>query len=301
MLKTVSGDVEFLQKLNSSKFTGSVHSTFNRTFNIKCHQNGELYTIACRNVDNGPNTLIIDVDNIRPMEIAVNDQVFTKKNILHIGNKLAISFESVNKWACVVPGYPLNEEILNQNLKKLKKFIDIHGKSGGIKKHELPNSLFEAKMSSMLELRTNLLLDELAEDRMSSALEHAISIIGLGPGLTPSGDDFLVGLFTSFSMLNGPFYGRRSFCEDVVSKAKTLTNDISWMALQKASTGKVRESIILLLNALLGENEADLFLSLNKVLNIGSSSGTDIALGLVGGLEANIKAGGKVYVSTSID
>ncbi|WP_423801983.1 DUF2877 domain-containing protein [Neobacillus sp. SAB-20_R2A] len=301
MIKTVSADVDFVKKLNNSKFTGFVHSTFNRTFNIKCSQNNELYTIACRNVDNGPNTLIIDVDNIRPMEIAVNDQVFTKKNILHIGNKLAISFENVNQWISVVPGYPSNEEILNQNLKKLKKFIDIHGKSGGIKKHELPNSLFEAKMSNMLEQRTNLLLDELAEDRMSSAFEHAISIIGLGPGLTPSGDDFLVGLFTSFSMLNSPFYGRRSFCEDVVSKAKTLTNDISWMALQKASTGKVRESIILLLNALLDENEADLFLSLNKVLNIGSSSGTDIALGLVGGLEANIKAGGKLYVSTSID
>ena len=52
--------------------------------------------------------------------------------------------------------------------------------------------------------------------------------------------------------------------------------------------------MISFVNSLLTENEAELILSLNKVINIGSSSGTDLALGLVCGLEANIKAGGKL-------
>ncbi len=146
----------------------------------------------------------------------------------------------------------------------------------------------------MLEERTHLLLNELLNYRISSALSHAVSLIGLGPGLTPSGDDFLTGLFTIFNMKNSPFYPYRSFCTEVLKKAKTLTNDISYIALKKAANGKVRESIISLLKSLLVENDEDLTLSLNKVLNIGSSSGTDIALGIVFGLEANIRAGGKV-------
>lgn len=56
----------------------------------------------------------------------------------------------------------------------------------------------------------------------------------------------------------------------------------------------MRESIISLVNSLLIENDEDLILSLNKLLNIGSTSGTDIALGIVFGMEANIRAGGKV-------
>ncbi|MGG1674385.1 DUF2877 domain-containing protein [Neobacillus sp. NRS-1170] len=300
MISTISGDVDFIQRLEDLKFTGIVHSVFNRTFNIKCFENGELYTIASSNVDNGPNTIINDIDHFKSMEIKVNERVHVEKDILLIGNKLAVTINKAEKWESIIPAFPINDDILNRNLVVMRKYIGIHGKGGGIKR-QVPNNPFEAEMSRTLNRRTNLLLDELAESRMSSAFDHAISIIGLGPGLTPSGDDFLVGVFTTFNMLNSPFYAGRSFCKGVVSKAKTLTNDISWMALKKASIGKVRESIISLLNALLIENEEDLILSLNKVLNIGSSSGTDIALGLVCGLEANIKAGGKVYDRTSFN
>jgi hypothetical protein len=72
------------------------------------------------------------------------------------------------------------------------------------------------------------------------------------------------------------------------------------MALKKASVGKVRESIIRLVDSLFYGKEEELFFSLNQVINIGSSSGTDIALGLVSGLEANIKQEGN-YESKSFN
>jgi hypothetical protein len=163
-----------------------------------------------------------------------------------------------------------------------------------MKKNIITLNPFEAEVLNMLEKRTLLLLNELLNGRISSALPHAVSLIGLGPGLTPTGDDFLTGLFTIFNMKNSPFYPYRLFCEDVLKKAKTLTNDISYMTLKKAAFGKVRESIISLLNSLLVEDDEYIILSLNKLLNIGSSSGTDIAYGIVFGMEATIRAGGKV-------
>ncbi|MEH7013780.1 DUF2877 domain-containing protein [Neobacillus niacini] len=294
MINAISGDTDFIKGIKNSIFTGFVHSTFNRTFNIFCFENGDLYTIACSKLDNGPNTLIIDVDTMKPMEIEVNDRVRVEKNLLYIEDKHTISIDKAAKWDSVIPTYPCNVEILKRNLIKMKEYINIHGVAGGIKKNVITQNLFDAEVSNMLEKRTLLLLNELLNDRISSALPHAVSLVGLGPGLTPSGDDFLTGLFTIFNMKNSPFYPYRSFCEDVFKKAKTLTNDISYMTLKKAAIGKVRESIISLLNSLLVEDDEDLFLSLNKLLNIGSSSGTDIALGIIFGMEANIRAGGKV-------
>lgn len=289
-----SGDVEFLQIFEDLQFKGFVHSVFNRTFNFQCLETGELFTIACSQLDNGPNTLIIDVDSFETMNIAVNDRVSVKNNALFIADKLAVSIKTAVKWESFLPDYPTDHEILRQNLAKMKNYIGIHGKCGGIKKNLLSKSPFEVETSKMLEKRTNLLFNALVVHRMENALKHAVSLIGLGPGLTPSGDDFLVGLFSVFNLKNSPFYTERSFCLEVVKQAKVLTNEISYMALKKAANGKVRESIILLINSFISGNEEDLILSLNKVLSIGSSSGTDIALGIVCGVEANMRAGGKV-------
>lgn len=294
MINAISGDIDFIKEFNNSKFTGFVHSTFNRTLNIKCFENDDLYTIACSKLDNGPNTVIIDVDNMKSMKIVVDDRVRVENNLLYIANKLTISIDKVNIWESVLPSYTHNVEILKQNLMKMKEYINVHGVGGGMKKNVITQNAFEAEVSNMLENRTLLLFNELLNHRISSALPHAISLVGLGPGLTPSGDDFLTGLFAVFNMKNSPFYPYRSFCEEVLKKAKNLTNDISYMTLQKAAIGKVRESIISLLNNLFVEDEEDLFLSLNKLLSIGSSSGTDIALGIVFGIESNIRAGGKV-------
>ncbi|GHI00582.1 DUF2877 domain-containing protein [Neobacillus kokaensis] len=294
MKVTISGDVDFIRRINNSNFSGVVHSTFNRTFNIQCSGDGELFTIACRMVDNAPNTLIIDSDDLSSWGIEVNDRVFVKNNTLYIENKLAILVEKARIWASAIPAYPCNIDTLSRNLKTIKEYIDAHGKEGGIKKKPTVQNSFEAELARMLELRTSLLWSELLKNHKSQALKHAVSLVGLGPGLTPSGDDFLVGLFTAINMIDSPFYDWRPFCEAVTKKARHLTNDISYTTLEKAAMGKVRESIINLVNSLIADNEEDLILSLNKVFNIGSSSGTDIALGLVCGLEANIIAGGKV-------
>lgn len=288
-----SGDGDFIQRVKNSKLSGFVHSTFNKTFNIFCRENDELYTIACSQMDNGPNTIVIEEDSFEKLKIEVKDIVYSNNHILYIADKMAITLERVEYWESVLPIYPDDLNRLKINLDKMKCYIDIHGKSGGIKR-TLSQSLFEKEMSNLLEKRTNLLFSELLKNRTSNALQHAVSLIGLGPGLTPSGDDFLVGLFSILNMRNSPFNSDNFFCEEVIKKAKSLTNDISFMALKKASVGQVRESIIVLVNSLINGKEKELIFSLSNVLKIGSSSGTDIALGLICGLEVNLFAGGKV-------
>jgi hypothetical protein len=290
----ISGDSDFVQMIKATKFTGYVHSIFNRTVNIQSLETGELYTVACHEIDNGPNTLVIQVDCFNHIDLSINDRVYAENNTLHITNKLAITTDNVAFWESNMPNYPQNVEILKRNLTKMRDYIDIYGIDGGIKRSLNTYNTFEIELSRMLEERTGLLLSGLLNNRMSESIENARNLIGLGPGLTPSGDDFLVGLFTVLNIQKSPLHPLKEFCKEVVKLAKPLTNEISYMALQKASIGKVRESIISLVNSILDGTEEDLILSLNKVLKIGSSSGTDIAFGIVCGLEANIKAGGKI-------
>lgn len=289
-----SGDVEFIQRIVNSKYSGFVHSLFDRAVNIQSIEDEELYTIAYCEMDNGPNTLVIDISSFKKLDLAVNDHVYVENKVLYVEGKLGISVDHAEKWEGILPPYPNDEEKLKINLVKMKEYIEIHGKCGGMKRNVNSINIFEGEMSKMLAERSRALVCEFSNHRMSNALKYAVGIIGLGPGLTPSGDDFLVGLITAINMKNCPYQSYKVFGKQVVSMAKNLTNDISYMALKKASNGKVRESIICLVNSLLNGNEKELILSLNNVLNIGSSSGTDIALGLVCGLEANIKVGGKL-------
>ena len=84
----------------------------------------------------------------------------------------------------------------------------------------------------------------------------------------------------------------KPLCESVIKVIQPLTNEISFTTLKKAAYGQVRESICSFIHAILYGTEVESIEALRKVLAIGSSSGTDIALGLISGLEANIKLGG---------
>lgn len=283
-----SGDGDFIQRINHHKFHGSVHSTFNRTLNIQCLDRGDLYTLACKEIDNAPNTLVIDLEHFEETDIMVNDIVCSDRSVLSIANKMSITMDGIKKWNCELPKYPSEANVLEMNVATMKQYIELHGNNSRIERAFKSDDPFEYEMSKMLNERTQLLVLELQNKRMSTAITHAASLIGLGPGLTPAGDDFLVGLFTVFNIENNRYFSYKSFCEEVVLQAKTLTNDISYMALAKAAVGQVRESLSDLMVALFRGSEEELILSLRRVLAIGSTSGTDIALGIVAGLEMNM-------------
>lgn len=134
MRNAISGDLELIERINNSVLTGFVHSTFKNTINIHCNENGELFTIASSQIDNGPNTLLINSASLEELNIDVNDVVYVKSKMLHISNKLAISTNQAEKWAGILPEYPANTENISRNLKRMIEYIDIHGKAGGMKK-----------------------------------------------------------------------------------------------------------------------------------------------------------------------
>lgn len=292
MIRAISSDSYFLQQIGASGFTGTVHSVFTHAVNIQSEVNGEIFTLATKAMDNAPNTLIIDLDTLGNLHIHQHDRVSVQHDQLLIEDKVQIAMQTASRWQCQLPIFPTDQTCLKTNVGTVKQFIDLHGKSGGMKRSNSPISEFEAETSRLLQQRTSLLRGELMNQRFDHFQSYAINLVGLGPGLTPSGDDFLVGLFAVIHLENSPCYIYKQLCENVITQMKPLTNAISYTTLKKAANGQVRESICSLNYAILYGTEADSIQALRKVLAIGSSSGTDIALGLISGLEANIKLGG---------
>ena len=116
-----------------------------------------------------------------------------------------------------------------------------------------------------------------------------IALLGLGPGLTPSGDDFLGGMLIALDGLKAPML-RTQLCAVIERHAQQRTNAISIAHLRAAGAGAGHAALHDVLNSLLcGDTEA-LSAQLAAIDRIGHSSGWDALAGVCVTLRAFITA-----------
>jgi len=113
-------------------------------------------------------------------------------------------------------------------------------------------------------------------------------IIGLGPGLTPSGDDYLTGLLLSIwagekSSLVLPII-RKQLSGKILNLGQKYTNSFSWSYLYSACMGHGAQAVVEVLESLLAGTR-DPKDAVFRLSNIGGSSGTDTLLGIMVGLQ----------------
>jgi hypothetical protein len=109
------------------------------------------------------------------------------------------------------------------------------------------------------------------------ALHH---LVGLGPGLTPSGDDFLCGVLFTLHRLGHPGIAERLWTR-VRPLSKDAANAISFGHLAVAAAGGGSAPIDDLLAALLAGESGALRRLLDVVGTIGHTSGWDCVAGVL--------------------
>jgi hypothetical protein len=114
-------------------------------------------------------------------------------------------------------------------------------------------------------------------------------MIGLGPGLTPSGDDFLGGLFFAARSLHHAHPEDFRLDEDAVFEllgwAKTRTHPVSHAIFSDLALGHGPEPLHDLINGLLEGRDLDPVLEAAlRLTAIGHSSGWDMLAGAVTGM-----------------
>jgi hypothetical protein len=111
---------------------------------------------------------------------------------------------------------------------------------------------------------------------LDAALRTATRLIGLGPGLTPAGDDVMAGTIAGLVLLGHPAAER--FAAGVYSLAAGRTTELSRALLRHAAGGRVSGEYAAVFHGLVGERP--LAPAVATLLNTGSTSGRAMALGL---------------------
>jgi hypothetical protein len=114
-------------------------------------------------------------------------------------------------------------------------------------------------------------------------------LIGLGPGLTPSGDDFVGGLMFMARHLKAAYpqedWWRGGNVQGFLARSEAMTSRISHVLLTDLADGQSHESLHDLAEALVVDsNHFDAAFHVRRVTAIGHSSGWDMLTGVLAGL-----------------
>ncbi|HWQ62612.1 MAG TPA: DUF2877 domain-containing protein [Negativicutes bacterium] len=293
MLIALSVDAAAAGALFGRPFRGRVHSVFARAINLTGPR-GRLYCLAAEELDDAPDTVrvrhtadaALDELGVRP-----GDDVATTACGLACG-PVAVSAAGVRPWTAALPAFPSGPEErrrLAANLAVLRAVIAAEGRDGGLKAYiaGTAGNLFEQELAA----RAADLAGPLTCGDMPGVLAAGRRIVGLGPGLTPAGDDFLAGLMITFNMPAGPFGGRYRRTAAALA-AEAATGTVSRAMLAHAARGRTRAGAVALLAALAEGGSGEVAAAARAVLAGGATSGTDLAAGLAVGLEIGLQLAG---------
>ncbi|WP_433184931.1 oxamate carbamoyltransferase subunit AllH family protein [Actinoallomurus sp. CA-150999] len=136
-----------------------------------------------------------------------------------------------------------------------------------------------------------VLADSCADGDLAHAVDAAERIVGLGPGLTPSGDDALAGLLLALRLLGGavPGGGRAVWLADWLGAAVTAyacerTTALAATLLQCAARGQASVETAAVLRGIAGQEPLEP--AARRLIDIRHTSGADVAWGLLTGCRA---------------
>ena len=236
--------------------------------------------------------------SFRPRSISVGQNFFVDGPWIRFPEGTTVDLEPATEWkpSGVGPGnaepLPTVQAHIRQwveavtrlgNAKGLGRMISLISSVVGGKKQAISNAdPFLAKArNAMLDLTTACFdLD------MTEVARRSRELVGLGPGLTPSGDDFLGGLLFAAHALKTAYPQHFRWEDepvmDLIEWASTQTHPISHAILRDHALGHgpkpLHDVVVSLLNGrdlsrTLGETE--------RLLGIGETSGWDILAGMV--------------------
>ncbi len=116
------------------------------------------------------------------------------------------------------------------------------------------------------------------------------ALLGLGHGLTPDGDDYLLGYLAALHHCHRLVAHFRVMA-NAVSIGLARTTGISQHYLQLASQGHFSQSILILINSIATNPQADVLINAaDRVMQYGASSGIDTLAGFLHGLRTVVEA-----------
>lgn len=260
---------------------GTVHSVFATACNIAVGES--LITVHDAQKQHTPTSVRVAAVGATPWTpIAhVGDRASFRAGWLSFGSHL-LDLSEVPIWA---PGPPARFAAPADARRLLDELIRVHGAPTARSSSALTSTLAH----DLAALR-GIVTAGTASDPRTDDLDVVVGrMIGAGVGLTPTGDDVLVGLLAALTR-----GGQTAAATAIVSRvAETVlrnthrTTDISAHYLRLATRGSFGEPLTNLVDSVVtGSSVDDVHARTREVLSVGASSGADALLGVLLGLDA---------------
>lgn len=263
---------------------GKIHSIFERSINIQTIDN-ELYSLVTSDIFEGPRQIRLNRKRLDNLGFEKNHVVLINKTVNIVMNQIEMTLEGSQEFNVIKPVYPpkLPNDLLTQVTEVdqyLRSHLDTVGYYG-----KTYNSPMEEVIIRWLNDKSNTLVESLLEENPTAIASSLSSLVGLGHGLTPSGDDILTGLSLVINSQEFPSPIQQQLFNDCLSEAMNKTNFISQKQLELSMEGKSLFPVIKVISHFYrGDPFKIIIESLNQVISIGSSSGSDILAGIILGM-----------------
>lgn len=264
------------QWLQKSTAVSLLH-LFDQAINL-IDTNGTIISIVQPSIGAGPFSIVVEAEQPFPSAINLSTNIHKTADNLHIG-PLHINLRPAQLWQPKPPWHLLHQR-QNDWLPTVPEL------QTAVAKHQ--NRLREG---SPVNFATQFLaatdaVREAINQPNAPRLETAVSqLAGLGPGLTPAGDDFLLGLLLGL-WATQPEKEVGGLAKRVAETAVPRTTQLSAAWLQAAAQGEAWRAWHDFLQTLSsGSNWRHPF---NHILNQGATSGIAALLGFVTAIITNI-------------
>lgn len=235
-----------------------------------------LYTLLSDEYDNAPNSCRIALRHCDRI-FSPGEWVQFSHSGIEVGQNKWIDFSHCHLWQ--QPGLYLSAESLAQVAWQYwGHCINQHTICGNSLFYYYGDNIFYQEMAVLLQRNRDALL--MAIRRNENPDEAIRSLIGLGIGLTPSGDDYLVGLCTILLLPGHPAYKYRESFLAVLETAKQKTTLLSAITLEAAINQRYRQVISNLIEKIVRNDRQLIIHTINEIKKIGSSSGCDMLHGI---------------------
>ena len=278
-------------------FDASVHSVFQSSINLRLNKVNRLLTLTSSSEDDLPQGIRLDAPESFTFEsFQAGEPAICRDGILYFEkNSLTVQLSGARRWKCDLPAlmfdisnpvvstaWSLVWDALNKRQKLseseiiAEEFFDSNESAQGRVSHKAGEA--------MRELVNSTRRYELTDTAAISAL------IGLGPGLTPSGDDLLVGYMAGLWSTVRDRSEREQFISSLgkrIIRLSRMTNDISRTYLYHAVRGQVSSRLANLTETICrAENPERLLDIAEAAMRVGHTSGMDTVTGMLAGLMA---------------
>ena len=282
-----------LTAVRRQPFLAKVLSVSRRTVHLHT-DDGEIVALCTRDVENGPLNIRLDTSDeftFSSLGLSEGEAVRSSLERISVNSRLVVNLKPVAMWRPRTLRKALTKNQVAQNRRTIMELVLREGRREGLlgllsllrseyDMAEEKNPYVKKGMKAASQLL------EGTRSRNDDQLEGGIAgLVGLGPGLTPAGDDVMTGFVLALreaerlGIVAARYFSNLRRLIPAVCKGRT--NLLSERMLLLACEGLVGESASEAVNSLYGRDSRWARRDARRLIGMGHSSGTDILVGVL--------------------